>query len=108
MSKPKKRVALSIATAIAALSFAGGAFAQAAPATPTDKMTAPAPEKEVPAPTMDTNEDGKADAWDRDANGIPDAWDTNADGKPDLMDNDGDGKPDDKGAKSKPEAKPER
>lgn len=109
MSKPKKRVALSYTTAFIILSLSGGAYAQSAP-TPAEKMSAPAPapEGEVPPPTMDTNEDGKADAWDRDANGIPDAWDTNNDGKPDLMDNDGDGKPDDKAAKTKPETKPDR
>jgi hypothetical protein len=110
MSQPKSRVALSLITAIASLSFGGGAYAQSPPA-PTDKMTAPAPERskvegEVPPPTMDTNEDGKADAWDRDANGVPDAWDNNGDAKPDLFDNDGDGKPDDKAAKPAP--KPER
>jgi hypothetical protein len=47
-------------------------------------------------PTIDTDKDGKADAWDRDANGIADAWDVNGDGQPDLFDNDGDGKPDEK------------
>jgi hypothetical protein len=43
---------------------------------------------------VDTNADGKPDAWDRDANGRADAWDTNGDGKPDTFDADGDGKPD--------------
>lgn len=52
----------------------------------------------TPAPTIDTNGDGKPDAWDRDGNGTADAWDTNADGKPDVYDNDGDGKPDPAGA----------
>lgn len=51
-----------------------------------------------PAATLDTNGDGKPDAWDRDGNGTPDAWDTNADGKPDAYDNNGDGKPDPAGA----------
>lgn len=46
------------------------------------------------APTIESNRDGKPDAWDRDGNGTPDAWDTNADGKPDAYDADGDGKPD--------------
>ena len=64
------------------------------------------PAGEVPPPTLDTNEDGKPDAWDRDANGVPDAWDTNGDGKPDVLDNDGDGKPD-KDVKAKPAPKPE-
>ncbi len=102
MSKPEKRVALSIATAIAALTLSSGASAQTAPQT-----TAPAPESEVPPPTIDTNEDGKADAWDKDANGVADAWDTDGDGKPDAWDKNGDGKPDAKGAKAKPETKPD-
>jgi hypothetical protein len=54
----------------------------------------PAKAGAVPAPTLDTNGDGKPDAWDRDGNGAPDAWDTNADGQPDAFDKDGDGKPD--------------
>jgi hypothetical protein len=45
-------------------------------------------------PTIDTNNDGKADAWDRDGNGTADAWDNNGDGKADSFDDDGDGKPD--------------
>ena len=94
MSKPETRIALSIATAIAALTLSNGAFAQMAPESPT---TASAPEKEVPAPNVDTNADGK-----------PDAWDTDGDGKPDAWDKDGDGKPDAKGAKTKPDAKPDR
>ncbi|MBV1687260.1 hypothetical protein KRR38_06120 [Novosphingobium sp. G106] len=48
----------------------------------------------APAATIDTNADGKADAWDRDGNGSADAWDTNGDGKPDKYDTNGDGKPD--------------
>ncbi len=52
-------------------------------------------EKTVPPPTIDTNNDGKPDGWDRDANGLVDAWDTNDDKKPDLFDDNGDGKPDD-------------
>jgi hypothetical protein len=98
MSKPNQRVALSLITALAALSIGGGAFAQTGPAS--------SPEGSVPPPTIDSNEDGKPDAWDRDGNGSPDAWDTNGDGKPDKMDDDGDGKPDDKTVKK--EAKPER
>lgn len=107
MSNPKSRVALSFITGLCVLSFGGVASAQSAQ-SPQDKIAAPAPQSEVPPPTMDTNEDGKADAWDRDANGIPDAWDTNNDGKPDLLDNDGDGKPDDKADKAKPAPKPDR
>ncbi len=49
---------------------------------------------EIPAPTIDTDGDGKADAWDRSGNGQPDAWDTDGDGKPDLLDDNADGKPD--------------
>ncbi len=105
MSKFDKRVVFSFATAIAALTLAGGGHAQSAPA-PTEKITVPTPEGDVSPPTMDTNEDGKADGWDRDANGIPDAWDVNGDAKPDVFDNDG--KPDDKAVKPKPEAKLER
>ena len=104
MSKFNKSVALPIAATLFALSL-GTAQAQDAP-KPAEKMTAPAPEGQVPPPTMDTNEDGKADAWDRDANGVPDAWDTDGDGKPDVMDDDGDGKPDKKSAK--PETKSDR
>jgi len=58
--------------------------------------------QEVPPPTIDTNGDGKPDAWDRDANGVPDAWDTDGDGKPDKLDTDGDGRPDE----TEPPAKP--
>ncbi|MEP7349217.1 MAG: hypothetical protein ABI668_04600 [Sphingorhabdus sp.] len=100
MAKFETRLALSIASAISMLSLAGGVHAQSGPAV-TEKLTAPAPEGEVPPPTMDTNEDGIPDAWDRDANGIPDAWDVNGDRKPDVFDNDGDGTPDDKAAKPK-------
>ena len=49
---------------------------------------------ENPAPTIDTDGDGKADAWDRSGDGKPDAWDTDGDGKPDLLDDNADGKPD--------------
>lgn len=80
--------------------FAAGVVHAAEPATKTEVVTAqkvePMADKKLPPPpTIDTNKDGKADAWDRDANGIPDAWDVNDDGKPDLLDNNGDGKPDD-------------
>jgi hypothetical protein len=90
MSKLHKRVAIFAA---AALSTGGVAYAQteSAPAT-----NAQAPEGSVPPPTIDSNEDGKADAWD-----------VNGDGKPDKFDDDGDGKPDDKAMKKK-EAKPDR
>ncbi len=98
MSKSHKRVSISLATAIAALSLAGGAHAQ--------MPAAPVPKPSATPPTLDTNEDGKADGWDRDANGTPDAWDVNGDAKPDVFDNDGDGKPDDK--TDKPKAEPKR
>jgi hypothetical protein len=99
MSKLNNRVAISVAMAIVSLSIGGVANAQTAPAEPT---TAPVPEGTVPPPTIDSNEDGKADAWDRDGNGKPDAWDVTGDGKPDVFDNDGDGKPDDKALKPAP------
>lgn len=100
MSKLKHRAAI---LAITVLFTTGAAYAQAEPAPTT---AAQAPESSVPPPTIDSNEDGKADAWDRDANGTPDAWDVNGDGKPDKFDDDGDGKPDDKVMKK--EAKPQR
>jgi hypothetical protein len=99
MSKCYNKAAIFVATAIAALSIGGLTNAQTAPA-PTEPKTAPAPEGTVPPPTIDSNEDGKADAWDRDGNSKPDAWDVNGDGKPDVFDDDGDGKPDDKAPKS--------
>ena len=112
MSKKVMRVALSTTIVITAARLSGAAFA-APPIQedPKGKMSAeappPAPDampgKEIPAPTMDTNNDGKADAWDRDANGMPDAWDDDGDGKPDRFDNDGDGKPDSKRMPPPPE-----
>lgn len=101
MSKLSQRAAIFAA---ASLTASGLAYAQADPAPTT---SASAPEESVPPPTIDSNEDGKADAWDRDANGTPDAWDVTGDGKPDKFDDDGDGKPDDKATKTK-ESKPER
>lgn len=80
---------LRFATKAAALALAPFAFGVA-----HAQDTAAAPESATAAPTLDSNGDGKADAWDRDGNGKPDAWDTNADGKPDAFDADGDGKPD--------------
>ena len=35
-------------------------------------------------PTIDSDGDGKADAWDRNGDGQPDAWDRNGDGQPDA------------------------
>lgn len=93
MSKPVKNAALSILTAAAVLAMTGGAFA-AEPKKPTASPETLKPATEVPPATIDSDGDGKADAWDRDANGKADAWDKNADGKPDAFDNDGDGAPD--------------
>jgi len=56
--------------------------------------TAQTEDQSVPPATIDTNGDGKADAWDRDGNGQPDAWDTDGDGAPDKVDDNGDGQPD--------------
>ncbi|WOE73824.1 hypothetical protein [Alterisphingorhabdus coralli] len=36
-------------------------------------------------PTIDTNGDGVADAWDRNNDGVADAWDTDGDGVADLF-----------------------
>jgi hypothetical protein len=106
MSRFSKRVALSLTSATFMLAFAGSAQAAKPdtkePSAPAGK--AAASDGQVPAPTIDTNEDGKPDAWDRDANGTPDAWDVNGDGKPDTMDNNGDGRPDED--KAAPAEKP--
>ncbi|MEE9433375.1 MAG: hypothetical protein V3V15_03960 [Sphingorhabdus sp.] len=87
MSKPFNKVAIS---SLAALALA----LPAAAAAQVDTQTGEEKTQEIPPPTIDTNGDGKMDAWDRDANGVPDAWDTDGDGKPDALDNDGDGRPD--------------
>lgn len=47
-----------------------------------------------PPATIDSNNDGKPDAWDTNGDTRADAWDTDGDGKPDAVDTDGDGKPD--------------
>jgi hypothetical protein len=108
MSKLKNRVATALAL-LFVMPFAAGIVRAEEPAQPpkpaADKMSATAPAKPPPPPTIDTNNDGKADAWDRDANGVPDAWDVNGDGKPDLLDNNGDGKPDE-GKTPPPPAEP--
>lgn len=106
MSKTVLRVALQTTVMMTMLGFSGMALAApGAPQDAEDKMSqeAPPPESEIPAPTIDTNGDGKPDAWDRDANGVPDAWDVDGDGKPDLLDNDGDGRPDGEKAPPPPE-----
>ncbi|MGL5839818.1 MAG: hypothetical protein ACRCY3_15100 [Sphingorhabdus sp.] len=96
MSMPNNRVATAFALMLI-LPFATG-MVQAAESPKSksnaEKMAAPASDKPVPPPTIDSNQDGKPDAWDRDANGMADAWDVNDDGKPDLLDDNGDGKPD--------------
>jgi hypothetical protein len=107
MSKPSNRVATALALALI-LPFAFGIVHAAdtpKPPTKAEKPVATAAEKPVPPPTIDSNQDGKPDAWDRDANGMADAWDVNDDGKPDVVDDNGDGKPDD--GKAPPPAKPE-
>jgi hypothetical protein len=113
MSKNALKVTVISAATLAAVSFGGSAMAATTSplamavgtAGEAPAASAPSPENKIPAPTIDTNKDGKADAWDRDANGKPDAWDINGDGKPDQLDNDGDGKPD--GETGLPSAKPE-
>jgi hypothetical protein len=72
----------------------GFAMATTATASPEQKETAKAGKSEIPAPTIDSNGDGKPDAWDRNGDRKPDAWDIDGDGSPDLVDDDGDGKPD--------------
>jgi hypothetical protein len=107
MSKPNNRAADFLALAFI-LPFAAGAVHAADPAkTGNETVKVPMAEKQVPPPTIDTDKDGKADAWDRDNNGIPDAWDLNGDGKPDALDNNGDGKPDESKAPPPP-SEPER
>ena len=86
MSKFRNSVAFAAATALI-LPFAAGVVRAAEADQPSAESQMPAssvPEKAVPPPTMDSNRDGKADAWDRDANG-----------KADIFDDDGDGRPDD-------------
>jgi hypothetical protein len=117
MSKPKNRVATALALTLI-IPFAAGVVhaadptktvdpAKTAKSPATEKMAAPAADK-IPPPTIDTNNDGKADAWDRDSNGVPDAWDVNGDAKPDLLDNNGDGKPDEGKAPPPEEGSPEQ
>lgn len=72
----------------------GLSVATSAMASPKGEKAKEAMDSEIPAPTIDTNGDGTADAWDRSGDGKPDAWDTDADGRPDLLDDNGDGKPD--------------
>ncbi len=70
-------------------------FAGVAKAEPeAKKMAEETSKKSVPPPTIDTDKDGKPDAWDRNGDGKPDAWDLTGDGMPDVLDDDGDGAPD--------------
>lgn len=87
----RKNLTRGAAFALIAPLTLGVAYAQDSQMSPE---AAPAQKAATPAATMDTNGDGKADAWDRDANGVADAWDTNGDGAPDAVDDNGDGKPD--------------
>lgn len=92
MSDSLSKVAISL-TAFSALCLPMSAYA--GNAVTGQESEAPAePIQEIPSPTMDTDNDGKPDAWDRDGDSTPDAWDTDGDGAPDLLDNDRDGKPD--------------
>jgi hypothetical protein len=96
MSRTSEKLALFAAVALI-LPFAVGIVHAAEPVGAKGKAVAAAPitvEKSLPPPTIDTNKDGKADAWDRDANGLVDAWDTNNDDKPDVFDDNNDGQPD--------------
>lgn len=105
MSKSKSWVAQFLAL-LFVVPFAAGIVHAAEPdkTAPSvmKKTTETMAEKSPPPPTIDTDKDGKADAWDRDTNGIPDAWDVNGDAKPDLFDNNGDGKPDEQKAPTPP------
>jgi hypothetical protein len=107
MSKPNNRVATALAL-IFIMPFAAGVVHAAEPAkTSAEKVRVPTGQTAPPPPTIDTDKDGKADAWDRDGNGVPDAWDMNGDGKPDALDNNGDGKPDETKAPPAPPSEPE-
>ena len=83
-------VALASVVSVMLLPAAGPALAQEM----VEEQPQQQPKSEVPPPTIDTNDDGVMDAWDRDNDGKADVWDTDGDGQPDAVDNDGDGKPD--------------
>ena len=95
MSKPIISLASAAAMALVA------AMSTASMATPEPVAAGGDKAKGAPAPTLDSNGDGKPDAWDRNGDGKPDAWDKNGDGKPDAYDDDNDGQPD----APKPEAR---
>lgn len=88
MLKSRTTFASVAAMALVAGISTGSAVASEPPAAGGDKP------KHIPAPTIDSNGDGKADAWDRNGDGKADAWDRDGDGKPDAYDDDGDGQPD--------------
>lgn len=88
MSKSRISLASVAAMALVAGLSTGSAVASESAAGGGEKA------KQVPAPTIDSNGDGKADAWDRNGDGKADAWDRDGDGKPDAHDDNGDGQPD--------------
>ena len=92
MTLPTKPMSSTAATALfLSLAFGGASAAQASELPPLNAADSKMPS--LP-PTLDTDGNGKPDAWDRDQDGKPDAWDTNGDGKPDQFDDNADGKPD--------------
>ncbi|MEW4466235.1 hypothetical protein AB1K62_00195 [Parasphingorhabdus sp. JC815] len=85
-----KKLPMIAAAFGAATLIAAPSFAQDVPEESAAEEAAP-----VGAPaTIDTDGDGKMDAWDQRGDGKPDSWDTNGDGSPDAFDQDGDGAPD--------------
>ncbi len=79
---------------ISMLAISPTASRAAPPRDTTGEKTTARPQDKPAPPTIDTNNDGKPDAWDRNGDGKPDAWDTNGDGQPDVYDNEQDGRPD--------------
>lgn len=81
------------------------AAAQDAAEPAPEAEAAPDSGEQTEARTMDTNGDGKPDAWDTDGDGKPNAWDMNGNGVPDAFDTNGDGEPDtyDKNEDKKPD-----
>ncbi|WP_228243917.1 VCBS repeat-containing protein [Porphyrobacter sp. GA68] len=62
--------------------------------TTAPPTTAPVAPGQTPSPTLDTDGDGKPDAWDTTGDGRANLWDLDGDGEPDAADTDGDGRPD--------------
>lgn len=56
------------------------------PTTQDPTMSPPTTTEQAPPATIDSNGDGKMDAWDRNGDGKADAWDTDGDGQPDKAD----------------------